>query len=90
VPISFDPTKNERNIAERGLSFERLSELDWLTAIAIEDTRRDYGERRIRVMALLEGRLHVAVITARGDTLHVISFRKANRREVKNYEKQRI
>ena len=90
MPISFDPTKNERNIAERGLSFERLSELDWLTAIAIEDTRRDYGERRIRVMALLEGRLHVAVITARGDTLHVISFRKANRREVKNYEKQRI
>ena len=90
MPISFDPTKNERNIAERGLSFERVNELDWLTAIAIEDTRRDYGERRIRVMALLEGRLHVAVITARGDTLHVISFRKANRREVKNYEKQRI
>jgi uncharacterized DUF497 family protein len=42
VLISFDPAKNERNIAERGLSFERVGEMDWLTAIAVEDTRRDY------------------------------------------------
>jgi uncharacterized DUF497 family protein len=87
--ISFDLGKNERNIAERGLSFERIGELDWLTAIAVEDTRRDYGERRIRVMALLDERLHVAVVTVRGEALHVISFRKANAREVKAYDEQR-
>jgi uncharacterized DUF497 family protein len=89
VRISFDPVKNERNLVERGLSFERVGELDWLTAIAIEDTRHNYGERRIRVLASLEGRLHAAVVTVRSDSLHVISFRKANPREVKGYEKQR-
>jgi len=87
--ISFDPSKNERNIAERGLSFERVADLDWLTAIAAEDTRRDYGERRIRVLALLGGRLHVAVVTYRNDTTHVISFRKANAKEIKRYEEER-
>ncbi len=54
--------------------------------MAVEDTRRDYGERSLRVSAMLGDRLHVAVVTHRGDTLHVISFRKANKKEVERYE----
>jgi uncharacterized DUF497 family protein len=88
VRITFDPPKNARNIAERGLSFERVIDLEWGTAVSLEDTRKDYGEIRIRVLALLDGRLHVAVITRRGDAIHVISFRKANRKEVKWYEQE--
>ena len=87
--IAFDPAKNVRNIAERLLSFDRVADLDWETAIAIEDDRKDYGERRLRVMALLGRRLHVAVITYRGDAMHVISFRKANSREVTRYEDEK-
>jgi len=60
-----------------------VADLEWETAVSVEDTRKDYGERRLRVLALLDGRLHVAVITQRGDAIHVISFRKANRKEVK-------
>lgn len=87
--ITFNPAKNDRNIAEHGLSFERVAELDWLAAIALEDTRRDYGERRVRVLAPLDGRLHVAVVTYRDDAVHVISFRKANRREVRWYAQEK-
>jgi uncharacterized protein len=87
--ITFDPVKNVRNIAERLLSFDSVADLDWETAIAVEDDRRDYGERRLRVMALLGRRLHVAVITYRGDAMHVISFRKANSREVRRYEDEK-
>jgi uncharacterized DUF497 family protein len=87
--LTFDPAKNARNIAERGLSFERVSELDWETAVSQEDTRKDYGETRIQVLAFLGNRLHAAVITIRGEALHVISFRKANRKEVKWYEQER-
>jgi hypothetical protein len=36
-------------------------------------------------MALLGPRLHVAVITFRGDAMRVIGFRKANSREIKRY-----
>jgi uncharacterized DUF497 family protein len=87
--LTFDPAKNAWNIAERGLSFERVAELDWETAVSQEDTRKDYGETRIQVLAFLGKRLHAAVITVRGDALHVISFRKANRKEVKWYEQER-
>ena len=87
--LTFDPPKNARNIAERGLSFERVADLEWETAVLQEDRRKDYGERRVRVLALLGERLHVAVITMRGDAVHVISFRKANRKEVKWYEQEK-
>jgi uncharacterized DUF497 family protein len=51
--VAFDPAKNARNIAERSLSFEHVADLHWETAVAVEDDRKDYGERRLRVMALL-------------------------------------
>lgn len=84
--ITFDPAKNDRNIAERGLSFDLASELEWSTALTVEDTRRDYGELRLRVLAILNGRLHSVVVTPREDELRIISFRKANRKEEKLYE----
>ena len=87
--LTFDPAKNARNIVERGLSFERVAELDWETAVSQEDTRKDYGETRIQVLAFLGKRLHAAVVTIRSDALHVISFRRANRKEVKWYEQER-
>jgi uncharacterized DUF497 family protein len=57
--------QNVKNIAERGLSLERVADLDWDTAVIIVDTRRDYGEPRRRVMARLDGVLHAAVVTPR-------------------------
>jgi len=88
VKLSYDPLKNARNLAERGLSFERVAELEWDTALALEDTRRDYGERRLQVLALLAGRLHMAVVTFRGDVVHVISLRKANGKEIERYDRR--
>ena len=73
MAVTFDLAKNAKNIAERGLSFERVAELDWDTAVIGEDTRHDYGEPRLLVMARLDGRLHAAVVTPRGEDLHVTS-----------------
>jgi uncharacterized DUF497 family protein len=87
--LTFDPAKNMKNVAERGLPFEGVAELVWETALRQEDRRRDYGETRGRVLARLGGRLHVAVITMRGDAVAIISFRKANRKEVAWYEQKR-
>ena len=88
MAVTFDPAKNARNIAERELSFERVADLDWETAVVIEDARQDYGEPRLRIMARLDGRLHAVVVTPRGEDLRVISFRRANRPEVRRYEKE--
>ena len=85
MAITFDPEKNARNVAERGLSFEHVAELDWDTALIVQDTRRNYGEPRLRVIARLDRRMHVAVVTPRGEDLRVISFRRASRKEVRLY-----
>ena len=86
--ITYDPTKNEKNIAERGLSFDRVLDLQWETALMFEDRRRDYGEVRVHVLAMLGNRLHAVVVTARADAVHVISFRKASEKEMRRYEKE--
>ncbi len=63
--------------------------MDFETAIAIEDRRKDYGEQRLRVLGTIDGKLHAAVITPRGDTIRVISLRRANEREERAYAKER-
>ena len=87
VQITYDPAKSERNIADRNLSFALVEQLDWLTALIEEDTRKAYGERRFFVLGYVGERLHAVVFTPRAGKPHVISLRKANSREVKRYEK---
>lgn len=85
MDISFDPTKSERNECERGLSFSLVAMLDWSDAMVEEDDRKDYGERRYRVLGYIGDRLHSEVFTPRAGKVHVISLRKANKREVKQH-----
>ena len=62
--------------------------MDLETAVIIEDARTDYGERRLRFVGSIDRRLHVAVITYRGETVRVISLRRAHRREERKYAKE--
>lgn len=84
--IEFDPAKNAGNIRERGLSFERAVDFDFETAVIWIDSRKTYPEVRISALGLLSGRVHSLVFTETTNGIRVISFRKANKREVKRYE----
>lgn len=86
--IEFDTDKNDANIRDRGLSFKQAANFDFETAVFQQDTRRDYGEIRIRALGYLEGRMHALVFTETAKGIRVISFRKANKREVLTYEKE--
>ncbi|MCK0507946.1 BrnT family toxin [Aromatoleum anaerobium] len=88
MEITFDPAKNARNLADRGLSFERVAEFDFETAVIVVDTRRDYGEVRFRAFGWLDSRLHALVFARVAKGIRVISFRKANKREVRRYEQE--
>jgi hypothetical protein len=86
--IIFDPAKNDANVRERGLPFSLVrDEFDWATALIGEDTRKDYGERRCEALGFVGRRLHVVVYAPAANSVRVISFRKANKREVKKYGK---
>ena len=88
MDITFDSGKNKRNIAERGISFELAVLFDWSLALIVEDTRAEYGESRFQALGPIGDRLHMLVYTPRSSCIHVISLRKANRREIKHYEAQ--
>lgn len=86
MKITYDPAKNASNLALRGLSFERVAGFDFQTAVLAVDTRHDYGEVRFRALGWLDGRLHALVFTRVANGIRIISFRKANKREVRNHE----
>jgi uncharacterized DUF497 family protein len=79
--VSYDPSKRQKALADRGLDFEdAVVVFDGLT-VEIEDTRKDYGEKRIICYGLLAGRMVVVGYTPRGTVRHIFSMRKANDRE---------
>jgi uncharacterized protein len=87
VEITFDQLKNARNILERGISFESVRDFNFKTAIYSVDGRKDYGEKRWRSLGTVFGRVHALVFVETATGIRVISFRKANAREVRYYEK---
>jgi uncharacterized DUF497 family protein len=86
MDITYDPVKNQRNIAERNLPFNLVAQFDFDSAIVHEDNRGNYGEARYVAIGFIGQRLHVVVFTETETGLRVISLRKANGREVKIYE----
>lgn len=79
--ITYDPAKRARARAERGLDFEDAPIVFDGVTVEVEDTRRDYGERRIICYGVLAGRIVVVGYTPRGPVRHIFSMRKANDRE---------
>jgi uncharacterized DUF497 family protein len=65
-----------------------VAAFDWSTATFKEDQRKNYPEQRIIAVGYLEGRLHVLCFSETDFGIRVISFRKANKREEKSYEKE--
>jgi uncharacterized protein len=87
MDIDFDPIKNEKNIRERGLSFKRVSEVDFNNAMVFPDTRKEYGETRHIALCYLDQRLHVRCFTETEKVIRVIRFPKENEREARRYGK---
>lgn len=90
MDVVFDPDKNHLNFAKHGLWFEETEDLEWDTAVFKHDNRYEYGEIRFIAFVLKDNRLYVVCLTMRpGDVVRVFSFRKANKREIKDYEQER-
>ena len=79
--ITFDPVKRAKTLTERGLDFADAALIFAGVTVEIEDTRKNYGEKRIICYGLLAGRVVVVGYTPRGADRHVFSMRKANEKE---------
>lgn len=87
--FSWDRSKREANVAKHGVDFSQVEDFDFSTALVFVDNRRDYGEVREIALGSIGNRLHVLVYARRAPFLHVISLRKANRRERNRYEDEK-
>ena len=83
--LEWDETKRQKTLNERGLDFADFSNIDWNTAITIEDSRYAYAETRFVTFAVINNRLCVVAWCYRGQNMRVISMRKANQREIAKY-----
>jgi len=90
MKIDFDLEKSNRNSCDRDLPFDLAADFDWETAMYFEDIRHVYPEKRFIAIGYLSVRLHVLCFTPITEGVRIISFRKANLREVKRYEKETI
>ncbi len=88
MKIVFDATKNTANIAKHGFSLDAFEQMEADTVHFKVDDRQDYGEQRIRAYGMLDGYLCMAVFTMRNDECRVISFRRCNAKERKEYDEK--
>ena len=85
--FEWDDAKSDACFARRGFDFAYAIRafLD-PDRIVGPDRRWDYGEDRYRLLGRIEGRVFVLIYTIRGSAIRIISARKANRKEVRDYE----
>jgi uncharacterized DUF497 family protein len=79
--FAWDAAKSERNRRDRDLPFELVTLLFQSPLDEREDTRRDYGERRMRAVGIVGDLILHCVYTDRDGVRRIISLRRANRNE---------
>jgi hypothetical protein len=81
MKLTWDEAKRQSALEARGLDFADAETVFSGSLFEFEDTRQDYGERRMICFGLLAGRMVAVGYVQRGATRHIFSMRKANERE---------
>lgn len=88
--FEWNPNKAKANLKKHGVSFD-LASYVFVDSERIEylDDFEDHGEDRFRTMGLVSGVLLVVVYTMRGNSVRLISARKAEPHEQITYHENR-
>ena len=88
MEFEWDDAKNDACFTHRGFDFSyAVRAFQDEDRIVGRDRRRDYAEDRYRLLGTIEGRVFVVIYTMRGSVVRIISARKANARETREYER---
>ena len=83
--VTWDEPKRRANLRKHGFDFGDTAEMFDGVTYTYEDDRLAYGEQRFVTLGLLREVVVSIVHTEDGHDIHVISMRKATRRERKIY-----
>jgi uncharacterized protein len=86
--MNFEWNEEKRlvNVTKDGVDFLDACKLFDGPFLTQEDSRRDYGETRHIAFGYVENRLIAVAFTKRKNLIRIISARKANGREKKEFE----
>ena len=87
MEYDWDELKLETNLEKHGLDFNSVYAFQWDTAVTRVSARR--GELRLLSYGYIGERLHVVIYVIRERKRRIISLRKANARERRDYERDR-
>jgi uncharacterized DUF497 family protein len=79
--LTWNEPKRQAALVERGLDFADANQIFASATFEYEDTRENYGEKRMICFGYLYGRLMVVGYVQHGHSRHIFSMRKANERE---------
>ena len=85
VKFEWDERKNKSNIEKHGIDFRDAQDIFQSKRLSIDDTRHEYGERRIITVGLIGKSVYVVVYNKREEAIRLVSARKANERERRRY-----
>ena len=86
--VTWHENKRQRNIREHGLDFVGCDAVFDSPVVAWDDDRKAYGELRINLLGFLNGIVVQLTYTERGDDLHIISLRKAEKHEIRYFAQE--
>lgn len=89
MKFEWDKETSRINKAKHRIDFETARDL-WLDENRIEIHAPHPLEDRRIIIGKCQDKLWAAVFTPRGDTIRIISVRRARKREVSLYEKENI
>ena len=88
MAFEWDEAKNRANIRKHGFDFADAKEMFRGPILVRPDTREDYGEESWIGIGMTQSRIaFVAFAAEREGTIRIISLRKADHEERKEYEK---
>ena len=87
MPFEWDDQKSLINKEKHGIDFEAAQSL-WLDGRRVEIEMVFPGEKRWALIARIEGMTWTAIYTVRGETIRLISVRRARPKEVRLYEEE--
>ena len=83
VEYEWDEAKRRSNQAKHEIDFASIHDFEWDSAQIAPSV--GHGELRWTANGYIGSRLHMAVYTKRGNSIRIISLRKANLREIRKY-----
>lgn len=86
--FTCDPNKSRANYFKHGIVLEFAQQLEWAKKLVWADDRLNYNEARMSGLVPLEGKIYAVAYVLRAESTRMISLRKANNREMKQYDKK--